>query len=84
MIQVGERERNTANSAYGQATDTMRTRFEIEAKDVGRTMDNYLGFRHSSHTIQRGDVGRVVEFINDTNPRPDWRGEFYESWYFLG
>lgn len=84
MIQVGERERNTANNAHGQATDTMRTRYEIEAKDVGRTMGNYKGHKYSSYTITRGDVGKVIEFIHEPGRPANHRGEVYECWYFIG
>lgn len=84
MIQVGKSWRDTGNNAWGRATNTVRTRYELEEKDVGRTMENYGGFKHASHTITRGDVGKVIEFINEPGRPANHRGEAYECWYFIG
>lgn len=77
MIKVGKSWRDTGANANGQSTDTQRTRYELEASDVGRTLPNYKGHEYSSYTIKRGDVGKVVEYIHET------RGGNYECWYFI-
>ena len=45
MIKVGESWRDTSNNAHGHATNTERSRYELEASDVGKTMSNYKGHK---------------------------------------
>ena len=84
MIKIGESWRDTSNNAWGLATNTERSRYELEASDVGRTMADYQGHKYSSYTITRGDVGKVIEFIHEPGRPVNARGEIYQCWYFIG
>lgn len=48
--------------------------FEVEAEDVGKVRDHYLGYRHKSYTVRRDDVGRHL--------RVTTQGE-YRCWSFI-
>lgn len=77
-----------APDANGRPTDTVRSRYEIDGSDVGKTWANYRGFNHSSHTFTQGDVGQVIEVIRTPNdkqlyPCKDGTRQAYMCWYFL-
>ncbi len=62
-------------NAWGQASVSIHTLYEIEQIDVGETRPNYRGFEHSSHTFTIRDVGRQIDVRTDGTGWTCWSFE---------
>lgn len=65
MKRITEPRRHTGQNGLGHDCTTMRTAYVVEEKDVGKSKDNYLGYRQRGYTFTRLDVGRVLEVITE-------------------
>lgn len=61
-----------APNAHGRDTYSEHQDFEIEASDVNRERQNYLGNGHSSYKFNRSDVGKVITVYTDRTSWTCW------------
>lgn len=47
----------------------------VELSDIGVTLNNYGGHKHTSYKFEASDVGRTIRDVR--------QGFWYHCWYFL-
>ena len=65
MKQLTEKRQHIGINGWGAESITERQAFIVEASDVGRTYDHYLGLNHKSYTFRSTDMNRTIERITD-------------------
>lgn len=73
----------TADSLFGPRK-RFREVLEIEAADIGRALQHYLGFEHRTLTLQRQHIGRrIVQYSGGTHRcAASWFGCPWSCWVF--
>ncbi|RQZ70140.1 hypothetical protein [Burkholderia sp. Bp9004] len=74
MKKLNEPKRIVARNAWGRDAAALHQEFEVEASDVGKARQHYLGHNYRSYVFALADVGRV--FVNMTD------GTGWSCWAF--